>query len=142
MLNEGFNLAFGTLLIPTVKLMGLVGLVLSTFAVIRLRGELNTGSLLLMPLVGIGTASLLVPISLVMSSSYKISLNFERILTPLIKQKLTNRETKEGFARQLKSCPLIRCKIGNMYYMEARAQLTMLDSTVNGLVFLLVRTKS
>jgi len=114
MLNEVVNLPLRNAL----EVSWTISISHVNFAVIRLRGVLYTGSLLLMPLIGIGTASLLVPISSVMSTTYQISPNFERFLSPLIKQRVTNWETKEGFAREWNSCSLIRRKY-YIYYTEA-----------------------
>jgi len=141
MLTEYLNIAFGTLFIPAIKLDVLIGLVISSFAVIRLRDELDALSSFLMHAILISTVVLIIPITMVLSSTYQISQQFNQALYPT-RERITDRRTRDYFERQLKSCMLIRCKVGNMYYMEARAKLTMVDHTVNGLVCLLVNTKA
>jgi len=140
MVNQDVNHAFGTLLIPCLKLVVLLGLVVSFFALVRLRADMDAISLFLIPATLCATVILVVPISLVMSSLYEISKKIQEILSQT-KQEFSDIETRNYFEHQLKSCGLIRCKVGNMYYMEAEAKLTMLNHTVSALVFLLVNFK-
>jgi hypothetical protein len=42
---------------------------------------------------------------------------------------------------QIESCQLIRCQVGGLYYMEAKAKLTLIHQVVNGVVYLLVNVK-
>jgi len=42
---------------------------------------------------------------------------------------------------ELKSCPLIRCKVGGLYHMESKAKLTLIQKVINGLKYLLVNVR-
>jgi len=88
----------------------------------------------------VGASVLMIPISFVLSNIFKISKDFRRTLFPMTYE-LADRKAKDEIKGQLKSCALIRCKVGNLYHMEVQAKLTMLDRTVNGVVFLLVKVK-
>jgi len=144
LLNENSNVAFGKVFIPWMKLVVLLGMIVTSFAIIRLRADLDAISSFLMPAALIGSLTLIVPITMVMSSTCRISEKFRQSLTSdryhLDELRLRARN-RNYFDRLLRSCSLIRCKVGNMYHMEAQAKLTMLDRTVNGLVYLLVNSK-
>jgi len=140
LINQEVNVAFGSLYIPFMKFLVLLGLIVSFFAIVRLRAELDGITAFLIPATFAATVILVVPISMVMSRMYELSKNFKLVLAPKIRE-LTKKKTLYYLQYKMESCSLIRCKVGNMYYMEAQAKLTMLDHVVNGLVFLLVNTK-
>ena len=83
----------------------------------------------------------IVPISTVMSSLYDISKDMTWNLSPHI-SKIMDKKTKQILDGQLKSCCVIRCRVGNLYYMEAKAKLTTFHNIVNGIVFLMVNVKT
>jgi len=139
-MNDYINLAFGMLFFPFAKLIILVMFIISCFSLIRLRAELDAITFVLMITILSGAMISIVPVSYVTSRTYQISKDFKRNILPISLQHTGNR-SKNQLRSQLKSCPLIRCKIGNFYHMEAQAKLTMLDRTVNGVVFLLVKVK-
>jgi len=140
MLNEEANIAFGMLFIPCLKMVVLLGLAVSFFAVVRLREDLDAISLFIMPTTILACGILIFPIAQVMSRTYDISQKFKKIIFTS-NQVLTGRKTRNRYLeRQVKACAIIRTKVGNIYYMEAQAKLTMIDYTVNTLVFLLVNS--
>jgi hypothetical protein len=49
--------------------------------------------------------------------------------------------TKLSWEMELRSCPLISCKIGNFYHMEGKARLTLIDTLINGVVMILINNK-
>jgi len=140
LMNEDMNLAFGKLFIPLSKLLLLAAVIISVFALIRLRANLDALSFALLGVVLIGCSILVVPISIIISQTYQISKYFKPNISTIINQ-IEDKRKKEVLRGQLKSCALIRCKVGNLYQMEAKAKLTMLDRTVNGIVCLLVNVK-
>jgi len=140
LINQEVNAAFGTLFIPFVKLVLLLGFIVSFFAIVRLREKLDGISSVMIPATFTATVLVVVPFSIVMSRMYQSSKNFKLVLAPKIRE-FTRREIRDYLQYKVQSCCLIRCKVGNMYYMEAQAKLTMLDRVVNGLVFLLVNSK-
>jgi len=144
MLNEYANLAFGKFVIPFMKMICLTAVTVTFFSLVRFRAELNGIYILFMPVTLICAAFTIIPISLVISSTFDISQEFLRPkISSSIQQAGAAGETKNPCVeRQLRACQLIRCKVGNFYYMEAQAKLTMLDFTLNGLVFLLVNTEA
>ena len=75
-----------------------------------------------------------------MSSMFDISSKFYLRLSPTI-QLVPDPKAKGILERQLKSCPIIRCQVGNFYYMEAQAKLTVVHNILNGVMFLIVNTK-
>jgi hypothetical protein len=52
-----------------------------------------------------------------------------------------DKEKELIFEKELNACQLIRCEVGGLYHMEAKAKLTLSHSIVDGLVFLLVQHK-
>ena len=72
---------------------------------------------------------------------YEMSKDFPENLTTQI-SRITDKKTKKILDGQLQSCFLIRCRVGNLYHMEAGAKLTMLHNLVNGVVFLMVNVKA
>jgi len=140
LINEDMNLAFGKIFIPFAKLMLLVAIIISVFAIIRLRADLDTVSFVLLGALLIGCFILVVPISIIISSTYQISTHFKLNVSTIING-VADKSAKAELMSQLKSCALIRCKVGDLYHMEAKAKLTMLDRTFNGIVCLLVNVK-
>ena len=137
MLNNNHNLVFGTTIIPFIKLALILVFIMSFFAAIRLSNELDALSFTLVSVTAFTTLMLMAPIAIVMSTMFDISAKFSRNLAPRI-QLVPVKRVREIFIRQLKSCHLIRCQVGSMYHMEAKAKLTMTHNVVNGVVFLLV----
>jgi len=139
-LNNNFNAAFGTLVIPVAKLILVIVFVFSFFAMVRLWSFLNPLSFTMMALVNPSTGLFLLPVSIIMSSLYDASAQFQKNMLPLI-QLIPDKMGRIHIGRQLKSCALIRCQVGSLYHMEAKAKLTLLHHIVNGVVFLLVNVK-
>ena len=139
-LNTGSNTVFGKLFLPFIKAVVVFGLILSFFAVVEKYEYLDTLSLFFVSAVTPTAFLLLAPISIVMSSLYDMSSQFHRNIFPKV-HRVTIKKTKRILIYHLKSCPLIRCQVGNLYHMEAKAKLTMLHHVLNGVVFLMVNAK-
>ena len=110
---------------------------MSFFASVRLYEDLDVICLALVSVIAFTASLVITPTAMVMSSLFDISAKFPRNIAPRI-QELSDMRMKEISTRELKSCPLIRCQVGNMYHMEAKAKMTMLHNIVNGVVFLMV----
>jgi len=136
-LNRDFNLTFGSICIPCLKLMIIFSFILSLFAVVRLRKDLDVLSFAMSSAVSVTCACFILPMSAIMSSFYDVSCEFKQNMLPIL-EKISNRRVRKYAEGQLKSCPLIRCQIGSLYHMEAKAKLTLLQHVVNGFVFLTV----
>ena len=136
-LSSAWNVAFGKIIVPVMKLEIIIIFILSFFACSRLYQCLDLFVSLFGATCIIASLVMLVPMALVMSSLYAISCTFKQNLFPRIH--LTDRkETERILKGELESCGLIRCHVGSLYHMEAKAKLTMIDHVVNGIVFLLV----
>ena len=137
MANVQFNRVFGTIVIPFLKFVLMLIFVTAFFACARLFDSINALSLAFAAVLSITTMGLLVPISIVMSKLYDLSLNFRSTMYSENLQ-ITEKKTRKVLETSLESCPLIRCQVGNWYYMEAEAKLTMLHNVLNGLAYLLI----
>jgi len=140
LLNQDLNKAFGTLIVPSLKLILLFVTIISFFAVVRLSHDMD--ALLNAMLVIFTTVAviLLCLISGSMSALFDISERFRRNFFPII-ELIAENKARTYYARQLKACSLIRGQVGNLYHMEARAKLSLIQHLVNGLVFVLVNVK-
>jgi len=110
------------------------------FTIFRYFEQLNSLSLTLVALVAATTLMLLIPMSFVMSSMFKMSIQFPRNLGPR-PRRANQLIYSQIFQRQLLSCIPVRCQVGGMYYMETNAKLTVIHKVVNGLKYLLVNIK-
>jgi len=72
-----------------------------------------------------------------MSSLYDTSVVFQQNIRHAIKSTV-DEKLRKYLERQQDSCYLICCQVGNLYHMEAKAKLTLLQNIVNGVVFMLV----
>jgi len=140
LLSSHFNMAFGSIILPFLKLQLAVGFTICVFIAIRLNAYLNIFSLGLVSVFTWTSALLLIPISIVTSRFYAISTKFKPHHIPSI-HRLSQPHSRNILVRMLKSCPLIRIHVGSLYYMEAKAKLTMIHKVVNGLKYLLVNVK-
>ena len=140
MLNNCCNIVFGRFFLPFLKTLLISGFILSFFAVVRLYKDLDIFSLVLVAVLAASIPLVIVPISVVMSSFYDTSSKFNRQLCLRI-HLIANKKHKAVFDRELKSCPLIRCQVGNVYHMEAKAKLTLIHHVLNAIAFLMVNVK-
>jgi len=140
-ITKDCNLVFGRILLPFVKLLLMIFFVTSFFALLRFYDQLNLIPLVLLILITYTTLLLLLPTTMVMSALYKTSKTFIRNLKPRIRSLNESINQKEILKGQLKSCGLIRCEIGGLYFMESKAKLTLIHKIVNGLKYLLVNVK-
>ena len=139
-LNNVCNKAFGTILFPVIKLIVILAIIFSFFTYVRLFKYLDLVYFLFVACCMLASLITLVPSSLVMSSLYTISQNFSKNLTSRLNF-TAKKKTMKILKQQLKSCPLVRCQIGNLYHMEGKAKLTLIHQVVTGIVFLLVNTE-
>jgi len=140
-ISTGCNLVFGQIALPFIKLFVMLLFTTSFFAIIRLYDRMNLLSFILLSVISWTTLLLLIPTTFIMSSLYKTSTNFIRNFTPPIRRMNAPTQEKGALLRQLQSCSVIRCQVGGLYYMEAKAKLTVMHKLVNGLKYLLVNVK-
>jgi len=133
-LNKNFNVAFGAVVIPLTKLFLTIVFVFTFFVIVRLWSLLNALSFTMMVILNVSSGCLLLPTSIIMSSLYDASAQFQKNMLPSI-QLIPDRMARMHIDRQLKSCSVIRCHVGSLYYMEAKAKLTLLQHVINGVVF-------
>jgi hypothetical protein len=84
---------------------------------------------------------LLVSGSIVMSRIFDIASEFQRNMELKI-QACGNKRTEKVWLRELWSCQVIRCQIGNFYHMEGKAKLTLVDTMANIFVFMVVQCET
>jgi len=140
-ISTGCNLVFGQIALPFIKFIVMFLFTTSFFAIVRLYDRMNLLSFILFSVITWTTLLLLIPTTFIMSSLYKTSKNFIRNFIPSIRRMNATNQQKEVLLRQLGSCSVIRCKVGGLYYMEAKAKLTVIHKLVNGLKYLLVHVK-
>ena len=133
-------MAFGKILLPFIKLALILAFVISFFAVVKLFKYLNTLYFIFITVVVVASFAMLTPIALIMSSLYETSTKFTQYISPKI-HLVTGKKSTQALLMDLKSCPLIRCSVGNMYHMESKAKLTMIHNVLNGVAYLLVNVK-
>jgi len=138
--NEDFNTAFGSLFIPVCKSALGLAFIVSFVAVVRLWSDMNALSCTMVFAVSITTAFLLVPISSMMSSLFDTSAKLERNVMKIVNTTL-DATARKYWKLVFESCPVVRCKVGGMYYMEAKAKLTLFQHLINGVVTVLVNVK-
>jgi len=132
-----FNIAFGKILIPYLKLAIVVVFMFCFFAIVRLVSAMNILAFAMVLISFISCAVLLLPMAIMMSSLYDTSTQYRPNIAPMI-ENISDRNTRKQVRCQLKGCSLIRCQVGNMYHMEAKAKLTLLQNIVTGIACLLV----
>jgi len=140
LLNCNANLIFGSLVVPYLKLILSVGAVVGLFTVIRLHEAMDALPLVLASVLGLCSICVMVPIAIVMSSMYKMSTKFRRIMNSKV-ETLPNNRYRMTYLLDFRSCPLIRCKIGSLYHMEAKAKVTWFQKLINGTKYTLVYFK-
>jgi len=138
--NKDLNTGFGIILIPFLKLGLILAFVFSLFAAVRLRDDLDELSFAMVAVVVLTSAALTVPTTIIMSSLYDVSSQFKGNMLPIL-DRISHPIDKKYAKSQMESVQLIRCSVGNLYHMEAKAKLTMVNHVVNGLVFMLVNTR-
>ena len=140
MLSNEFNVVFGTIFIPFMKLILFTFCIFGFFISVRLFQFLNPISVAFVVVMMLTSVILLVPVSCVMSNLYDVSSKFPGNLSPHF-SKIIQKKRRRILEAHLKSCPVIRCKVGGLYHMEAKAKLTMIHQIINGVVFLMVNFK-
>jgi len=140
-LNMKCNLVFGQILIPLIKILLMIAFTITFFILFRLYKHLNLLTFSLFALTVWTALLLLIPLTFVISEMYKTSKKFIPQFTHFIWKLQESASSKAILQRQLKSCNIIRCKVGGMYYMESAAKLTVLHKLVNGLKQLFINVK-
>jgi len=139
-LNKDFNKACGEMVIPALKLTLVFDFVCSIFACVRFWSKLDVISTSMLFLFSLGGVILIIPMSMITSSLFDISNQFKWTLLSICGS-ISDRATRKHCSSQREACSVIRCQVGGLYYMEARAKLTLLQHVINGVVCLLVNTK-
>jgi hypothetical protein len=138
-LNGLHNAVFGKFYIPASKFMLLTFYInLPLFGVFCYWDKLDLPSISTLVVMFVTAVSLLVSCSHVMSAIYDISSQFQRNMKEKIKVS-GDKIMRKVWLRDLRSCQLVRCQIWNFYHMERKAKLTMINTLVNGFVFLVVQ---
>ena len=138
-----FNKAFGRIFIPGLKLMLGLLVVFSAYGAIGFWSKLNAVSIAMVLVFCVSCSTWIFPGAVLMSFAYNISGQFK----PNLYHKIHfSNDSKAGFKKliclkQLRACQVIRCQVGHFYHMEQKAKLTLLNTLINGVVFLLVRDK-
>jgi len=136
-LSKDFNLAFGKLAVPAAKIGMIVVFMFAFMAVVRLRKEMDWLSLAMVTGFSAIVPALVIPMTVMMSKLYDISSQFKANMTPTVAG-ISDFKSKQDLSGELKSCSPIRRQVGNLYCMEAKAKLTLLDQVVHGVIFLFV----
>ena len=139
-LNNDFNLIAGRMLLPFLKLILILVFSLSFFSIARLFKDLEVLALVVVSSLSVMTCLYLAPIAIATSRIFDLSSQFCFKFSSKVNL-VTEIRSKRILQRQLRSCPLIRCQLGGLYHMEAKAKLTMVHNMLNFVAFLLVNFK-
>jgi hypothetical protein len=139
LLNRLNDDSFGKFYIPVGKFLILIFYInIPAFAVFCYWEYLDLLSLSTLVFLFLSTVPILASCSLVMSAIFDISSQFQWNMKKKI-QACENKRIREVWYRELQSCQVVRCQIGNFYHMEGKAKLTLVDTMVNGFVFMVVQ---
>jgi hypothetical protein len=137
-LNHLSNLACGQLLAPAAKVLFIVVVSGIGFGLVNYWNHFSFIVILLFLGMIVACVSMIIPSALAMCATYNYSLQFSTNMRERI-HALENRDFKALYLRQVRSCQLIRCQVGNLYHMEGRAKLRLGLSVVKGFRFLLIQ---
>jgi len=138
LMNGIHNATFGTLLVPSVKLIWLLAFFISVFVVAKLRNVI--GPLMFWVFVAhiVGLCIVILGGSFLMSLVYKKSTDFH-ISAWTQFGKISKADTLQPpLQRILKSLQILKSNVGSFYHMEDKAKLTLLDDIANGIASMLV----
>jgi len=139
-LNDLQNSVFGTLLIPSIKLGGIILVYMGVVAATILRKDIHFLILALF-LAYLGVTLTTVTFgALLMSQVYNISKKFHGNLASTLSL-VSDLNEKILIRKTLVSLPVMKSKIGTFYYMEGKAKLTLLDNIARGIAFMLTSFK-
>jgi hypothetical protein len=134
------NIAFGRILIPGLKLNSVLLIITASFGLVGFWNELDLFSLGLVTVVVVASAILTATTAAMMSAVYDYSSQFKLNIRKQIQN--SGCEMQKQHIQEIRACQVIRCEVGNLYHMESKAKMTMVNTIVNGLVFLIVQRKS
>jgi len=136
LLNDLHNITFGSLFVPIVKLICLLTIFISTYAIIKLRSVMHPvvfGFFLvymLDALLGMISGAVIMSKICQLSSQFRIQQTRQLNLLPPLK--------RLDLLMQLKSLPTLKCQVGPFYHMEGKAKLTLADNMTHGVAFMLI----
>jgi len=135
-MNDLHNAAFGSLFFPVWKLCGVLAFPISAYCTIKLGTSMGSALFGFFHLYFIAILVIIVPGAMLMSEIYKLSSEFHRN----VQQAVIKRLGKENLVifQQLRAVPELKCKIGEFYYMEGKAKLTLADNLTRGVSFMLL----
>jgi hypothetical protein len=141
LLNRLNHAAFGKLFIPVGKFLMLTFDVnVPAFAIFCYWDSLDLPSISTLLVLMCLSGPMLVSSALVMSGIYDISSQFQRNMREKIQLCCcgNNESQREVWLKELRSCQVARCQIGNFYHMEGKAKLTLVNTMLNIFVFMIV----
>jgi len=135
-LNTLQNNAFGSIAIPSAKLLIVTCFVAMVYGVVHWRSSFDT--LMYCTVLGyLVFLTMLVPTGAVaMTLVFVLSLNFHQSMR--VRLQFQRGEERATRRKTLTSLPSLKCKVGPFYYMESKAKLTLADNLVNGVAFTLM----
>ena len=127
LLNNLYNAAFGALELPILKL-GIVYIILvSVYCIVRLSDSLMLETYVALLVYFCSCILVILLGAVLLSQVYNISsnMNFGRNM----------KEKEAGVDKTIKALPLLKCNIDDLYHMEAKAKLTLVDRIAHGICF-------
>lgn len=137
LLNKLYNIVFGRIFVPAAKVIILIGLFILSYCIVKLRAYMSTPMLLVFILDAFTASTLILPGALTMSLVYSTSREFYKNVSRNLESAKCAR-TKLFYRKKLISMPELKCNVGNLYYMESKAKLTLADTMINGVCFMLL----
>jgi len=136
LLNDLHNITFGSLFVPIVKLVTLLGLLISTYVTIKLRSLMHPVVFIffLVYMLDILIVTFLAAVTMSKIFSWSSFFHIQKVQLLNLLPQICRSDLK----RQLKSFPMLKCQVGPFYHMEGKAKLTMADNTTQGVAFMLV----
>jgi len=118
------NKAYGSIFLPCSKLVMIFVTLLSVFSIIRLRAVLTPILYACFIFYFISAALLIPPGAILTSVVYNLASQFHRHVQENLR---VNRAQGTLTKKELVALPLLKCTVGNFYYMEERAKLTLIQ---------------
>jgi len=134
------NVTFGTLFIPAQKFIISQALVMAFSFLVAFYAEFDLLAVLFVGEISMVFPFFLISPALIMSSVFDTSLVFRERM----KERISSTENRKEFtyySKRIRAMRPLRCQVGNLYHMEARAKLTLLDSVIHEIVFILLLIK-
>jgi len=129
---------FGTLFVPLLKLTVVLALFVIIHVVIDLYEKLQFFIYILFIMSGFAGILMIMPAAIIMSKLYDISVQFKQNFKTALVDVCLSGDNYLIMCKDLKTIQILKSRVGNFYYMQQRAKLTLVDVLANGVATMLI----